>query len=57
MDGKQKSEGPIPNNCPPCKNIRWNREYTKSESELFRQVQMQHIIQKRPDIKFFEYTL
>ena len=56
-DGKQKSEGPIPNNCPSCKNIRWNQEYTKSESELFGQVQMQHIIQKRPDIKFFEYTL
>jgi hypothetical protein len=56
-DGKQKSEGPIPNNCPSCKNIRWNRKYTKSESELFGQVQMQHIIQKRPDIKFFGYTL
>jgi hypothetical protein len=56
-DGKQKSEGPIPNNCPSCKNIRWNRKYTKSESELFGQVQMQHIIQKRPDIKFFDYIL
>jgi hypothetical protein len=39
-------EGPIPNNCPSCKNIRWNRKYTKSESELFGQVQMQHILNK-----------
>jgi hypothetical protein len=45
-NSKEGRDGPIPVYCPHCKNVRWNKEYTKEEDFLFDKVQEQHTLDR-----------
>jgi hypothetical protein len=45
-DGTKKTEGPIPKNCPSCRNVRWNQHYMDDELEFIEEIEDQHLISK-----------
>lgn len=46
---KQQDSESIPKNCPHCRNIRWNQDYTKEDVTLAKKLEEQYII--RNEIK------
>lgn len=48
-DSKQCKDGPVPKNCPSCRNIRWNRYYADAEIELIVKLHKQAYIGWIPD--------
>jgi hypothetical protein len=48
-DTQNDKERPVPVYCPKCKNVRWNKDYTKEEQELFNNLFVKHIYQVDKD--------
>jgi hypothetical protein len=45
-DSENIREGPLPLNCPRCRNVRWNQAYTKEDLILVKRLERQHMIKQ-----------
>lgn len=42
--------GPLPFNCPSCRNVRWNQTYTDEDMVLIKQLTDQHMIKENVEV-------
>lgn len=55
-DHRNQKDGPIPLNCPHCRNIRWNQTYTPEDMVLIKRLEEQHVVKKAAESRKSKYA-